>query len=105
MSEGIYSVSMSFNFLLQATRVLSLNNYDEDELKMVYEFMIGLDNEILNDYNMNCNIVSYNNDLELYIEIAETLIDIFEEKEEYEKCQQLKCKIDESKIILEKNTI
>ena len=105
MSEGIYNVSMSFNFLLQATRVLSLNNYDEDELKMVYEFMIGLDNEILNDYNMNCNIVSYNNDLELYIEISETLIDIFEEKEEYEKCQQLKCKIDESKIILEKNTI
>ena len=45
MSEGIYSVSMSFNFLLQATRVLSLNNYDEDELKMVYEFMIGLDGD------------------------------------------------------------
>ena len=90
MSEGIYSVSMSFNFLLQATRVLSLNNYDEDELKMVYEFIIGLDNEILNDYNMNCNIITYNNDLELYLEIIEALINIFEEREEYEKCQSLK---------------
>ena len=77
----------------------------EENYNYICEFMIGLDNEILNDYNMNCNIVSYNNDLELYIEIAETLIDIFEEKEEYEKCQLLKCKIDESKIILEKNTI
>lgn len=105
MSEGIYSVNMSFNFLLQATRVLSINNFDDDELKMVYEFMIGLDNEILNDYNMSCNIISYNNDLELYVEIIEALIDIFEEREEYEKCSVLKSKLDESKIILEKNTI
>lgn len=105
MSEGIYSVNMSFNFLLQATRVLSINNFDDDELKMVYEFMVGLDNEILNDYNMSCNIISYNNDLELYVEIIEALIDIFEEREEYEKCSVLKSKLDESKIILEKNTI
>ena len=66
MSEGIYNMNMSVNFLLQATRVLSFNNYDEDELKMVYDFMISIDNEILNDYNMNCSIMIYNNDLEAY---------------------------------------
>ena len=65
MSEGIYNMNMSVNFLLQATRVLSFNNYDEDELKMVYDFMISIDNEILNDYNMSCSIIIYNNDLEL----------------------------------------
>lgn len=96
---------MSVNFLLQATRVLSFNNYDEDELKMVYDFIISIDNEILNDYNMSCNILIYNNDLELYIEIVDALINIFEDREEYEKCQLLIEKRNESKIILEKNTI
>ena len=55
MSKDIYSMDMSFNFLLQATRVLSIDNYDEDELKMVYEFMVGLDNDILNDYDFFCS--------------------------------------------------
>jgi hypothetical protein len=96
---------MSVNFLLQATRVLSFNNYDEDELKMVYDFMISIDNEILNDYNMSCSIMIYNNDLELYVEILDALINIFEDREEYEKCQLLIDKKEESLIILEKNTI
>ncbi len=105
MSEGIYNMNMSVNFLLQATRVLSFNNYDEDELKMVYDFMISIDNEILNDYNMNCSIMIYNNDLELYVEVLDALINIFEDREEYEKCQYLIDKKEESLIILEKNTI
>jgi hypothetical protein len=98
-------MDMSVNFLLQATRVLSFNNYDEDELKMVYDFIISIDNEILNDYNMSCNILIYNNDLELYIEIVDALINIFEDREEYEKCQILIDKRTESIIILDKNTI
>lgn len=105
MSKGIYNMNMSVNFLLQATRVLSFNNYDEDELKMVYDFMISIDNEILNDYNMSCSIMIYNNDLELYVEILDALINIFEDREEYEKCQLLIDKKEESLIILEKNTI
>jgi hypothetical protein len=105
MSEGIYNMNMSVNFLLQATRVLSFNNYDDDELKMVYDFMISIDNEILNDYNMSCSIMIYNNDLELYVEILDALINIFEDREEYEKCQLLIDKKEESLIILEKNTI
>lgn len=105
MSEGIYNMNMSVNFLLQATRVLSFNNYNEDELKMVYDFMISIDNEILNDYNMSCSIMIYNNDLELYVEILDALINIFEDREEYEKCQLLIDKKEESIIILEKNTI
>jgi len=105
MSEGIYNMNMSINFLLQATRVLSFNNYDEDELKMVYDFMVSIDNEVLNDYNMSCSIMIYNNDLELYVEILDALINIFEDREEYEKCHILINKKEESLIILEKNTI
>ena len=98
-------MDMSVNFLLQATRVLSFNNYNEEELKMVYDFITSIDNEILNDYNMSCNILIYNNDLELYIEIVDALINIFEDREEYEKCQSLIDKRIESIIILDKNTI
>jgi hypothetical protein len=93
------------NFLLQATRVLHVGNYDEEELKMVYEFIVNLDNEILNDYNNTCTIVSYDNDLQLYVEIIDSLILIFEEREEYEKCELLKYKKDDSIVIMNTKTI
>ena len=86
---------MSINFLLQATRVLNFGNYDEVELSMTYNYITALDNEILNDYFNTCTILSYDNDLELYIEIVETLILVFEEREEYEKCAKLKRKKEE----------
>lgn len=102
--NSIYNMSISFNFILQATRVLHVGNYDEDELEMIYNFLISLDNDILNDYFNNCTILSYNNDLELYIEIVDVLINVYEEREEYERCLTLKNKKDES-IIIMKNKI
>lgn len=95
-------MNMSLNFLLQATRVLHVGNYDEDELEMIYNFFISVDNEILNDYYNRCTILSYNNDLELYIEITDSLIEIFEESEEYEKCILLKHQKEESLKIINK---
>jgi hypothetical protein len=96
---------MNLNFLLQATRVLNVNNYDEDELIMIFNFMTAIDNEILNDYNNTCTIISYDSDLQLYVEILDELINIFEEREEYEKCEILKIKKEESLIIMENKTI
>lgn len=96
---------MLVNFLMQATRVLHVGDYDEDELEMVYEFVSSIDNEILNDYNNTCTIISYDNDLQLYVEIVDTLIKIYEEKEEYEKCEILKFKKDDSITIMNTKTI
>ena len=96
---------MSINFLLQATRVLSFSNYDDIELSMTYNYLTALDNDILNDYFNTCTILAYNNDLELYIEIIETLIIVFEEREEYEKCAKLKVKKEESINIINTNKI
>jgi hypothetical protein len=98
-------MDMSINFLLQATRVLSFGNYDDVELSMTYNYLTALDNEILNDYFNTCTILAYNNDLELYIEIVETLIIVFEEREEYEKCAKLKKKKEESIKIINTNKI
>ena len=96
---------MNFNFLLQATRVLHVGNYDEGELTMIYDFITSLDNDILNDYNNTCTILSYDNDLQLYIEILDSLISIFEEREEYEMCVILKNKKEESIKVKENKTI
>jgi hypothetical protein len=67
--------------------------------------MINIDNDILNDYNNTCTILSYDNDLELYIEIIDSLIQIFEDREEYEKCELLLFKRDESLEIMNSKTI
>lgn len=96
---------MSFNFLIQATRVLDNENLKEDELDMVYVYIISLDNDILNDYNNTCTILSYDNDLELYVEIIDALIKIYEEKEEYEKCNLLMGKKEDAKSIIENKNI
>ena len=101
----IYSTDMSFNFLLQATRILHVGNYDEDELIMIYNYLIALDNDILNDYFNTCTILSYDNDLQLYIEILDALIVIFEDREEYEICEMLKHKKDDAIEIMENKTI
>jgi len=96
---------MNLNFLLQATRVLNKGEYDEDELIMIYNFVTAIDNDILNDYNSTCTIISYDNDLQLYIEIIDALILTFEEREEYEQCEILKGKKDDALTIMESKTI
>ena len=96
---------MNFNFLLQSTRILNNNDYDEDELIMILNFMTSIDNETLNDYNNTCTIISYDSDLHLYIEILDALLSIFEEREEYEQCEIIKDKKDEALIIMESKTI
>ena len=72
---------------------------------MITNFMVAVDNDILNDYNNTCTIVSYDSDLQLYIEIIEALIVIFEEREEYEICGILKDKRDDSVEIMKTKTI
>lgn len=85
-------MNMSISFLLQATRVLHVGNYDDDEVRMIYDYIRNVDNDMIFDYINNKTILSYNNDLELLIEIIDRMIQILEETEEYEKCLVLKNK-------------
>lgn len=91
---------MSFNFLLQATRVLHINEYDEMELKIIYEYITSLETDTFFNYLNKCTVIGYTNDLELYIDIVNAMIMIFEENEEYEKCQMLKLKREECEELL-----
>lgn len=85
-------MNMSVSFLLQATRVLHVGNYDDDEVRMIYDYIRNVDNDMIYEYINNKTILSYNNDLELLIEIIDRMIEILEETEDYEKCLVLKNK-------------
>ena len=103
MSEGIF-MNMSISFLLQATRVLHVGNYDDNEVQMIYDYIRSIDNEMIFEYISNKTILSYENDLELLVEIIDRMIYILEEMEEYEKCLVLKNKKEQCiKINLEKS--
>jgi hypothetical protein len=96
-------MSDSLNFLLQATKVLHNRNYDANELNLVYDYISTIDNKTLNEYFNSGTILTYKNDLELYVEIVNSMMSIFEEKEEYEKCLELKKKKEESLKIKKEN--
>jgi len=95
-------MDISINFLLQTTRVLHVGNYNDEELEMIYNFISKVDKTILFHYLSSKTILSYDSDLELCLEVVNTLISIYEDKEEYEKCVTLTNKKD--KIIKILNT-
>lgn len=96
---------MTVNFLLQATRILTKGDYDDNELVMITNFVNSVDNEILSDYNNTCTVLSYDNDLQLFVEVINSLIRICEEREDYEVCELLKQKKIDSEIIMSTKTI
>jgi hypothetical protein len=95
-------MNITVNFLLQATRILHVGNYNDDDLEMVYNFMVNVDNEILIHYLNSKSVLAYESDLELYIELIDVLVSIYENNEEYENCKKLLDKKEEAIIILKK---
>lgn len=101
MGFWIFIDEMSINFLLQAIRIIHIGNYDDTETRMIYDYLRNLDNATLIDYFNSSSVLSYNNDLELCVEVIDKMIKIFEAEEEYEKCQALfEKKEDSVKIML-----
>ena len=94
---------MSINFLIQTIRVLHVGAYNEKDLVMIYNFLTGLDYDCLKAYFETNSVLSYTNDLELYIEILDGVIKIYEDREEYEKCAALMEKKKVSQTIMEYN--
>lgn len=95
---------MSVNFILQAIRILHLGTYSDTELQMIYDFCKSLDNDSLIHYHNTNTVLSYDNDLELYIEIVNGMIKVFEDQEAYEKCAILLNKKNEALDIMELKT-
>lgn len=95
---------MSINFLLQAIRIIHIGSYDDTEIRMIYDYLRNLDNVVLNDYFNSNKVLHYNNDLELCVELIIKMIKVLEDREEYEKCQILLNKREESSDIIKIKT-
>jgi len=87
----IYYKKVNYDFLLQAVKIIHTNKNDKSELDIVYQFILQLSEETLKFYITNCTILTYKNDLELFLELIDNLIKIYEsdEYQEYEKCYML----------------
>jgi len=87
----IYYKKVNYDFLLQAVKIIHTNADDKSELEIAYQFILQLTEETLQFYTTNCTILSYNNDLELFLELIDNLIKIYEgeDYQEYEKCYML----------------
>jgi hypothetical protein len=96
----IFINRMSINFLLQAVRIIHIGNYDDTEIRMIYDYLRNLDNATLFDYFNSYTVLQYNSDLEFCIEVIDKMIKVLEDKEEYEKCQILLNKKEESLDIM-----
>jgi hypothetical protein len=72
--------------------IFKQDNYNDNELRMVYDYVLFLDYEILFSYFKNNTIPGYENDLYVYMEVVKEAIKIYEKTEEYEKCMKLKIK-------------
>jgi hypothetical protein len=94
---------MSINFLLQAVRIIHIGNYDDTEIRMIYDYLRNLDNVVLNEYALTNSVLQYNNDLEFCVEVIDKMIKVLENKEEYEKCQVLLNKKNESLEVIKLN--
>lgn len=91
---------MSINFLLESAKLLHNKKYATKNLSLIYDFLINFDEKTMNEYSKKSSILSYNNDLDLYVEVVIKMIKIFEDNEEYEKCHILKMKKLESQDII-----
>jgi hypothetical protein len=97
-------MDMSFKFLLQVIKILTDGNFVDRDLFEIYEFLLTIDNNELIQFSSSNNVMSYSNDLMLFIDILNKMIKLFEDREEYERCAVLKIRIDESNKILKIKT-
>lgn len=91
---------MNINFIIQSMMILSQDDCSDDELRMVYDYLLFLDYETLFTYVLKNTLQTYDNDLFIYIEVVNKAIKIFEKSEEYEKCYKLKLKREEALEII-----
>ena len=93
-------MEISIKFLLQSVKVINEKKYINQDLYLIYDFLISVEKKELIKYLKSNTVLSYSNDLELYMETVNHLIKIFEDLENYEECIELKRKIDESISLL-----
>jgi hypothetical protein len=90
---------MNLYFIMQVIRLFQSKNFTENELRMAYDYLITIDNDVLNLY------INSVEDIEVYTIALNLILDIYIKREEYEKCNMIKNKIDSANNIINENVI
>lgn len=85
---------MNLYFIMQVIRLFQTKNYTEDELRMAYDYLLTIDNDVLIMYISNIE------DIEMYLLALDLVLKIYEKREEYEKCYLIKKKSDLAREII-----
>jgi hypothetical protein len=89
--SNYYTFDFYFDYLLQAIKILHTSKNTNFEINTIYDWILIVEDKTILQYKNRKSIISFNNDLELFIEIIDKLIEILEDEkhEDYEKCYLL----------------
>lgn len=90
----------TFSFLIHSVRLINSNKASEDDLDFLFELILSIDDDTIINYSSNITIPKLGHDYFLLNRVSNFLLKYYEEKEEYEKCQLIKEKIDHSERLI-----
>jgi hypothetical protein len=76
-------------FFLHAIKAIHTNDSEFDMLDIAYKFINNVDTETLFEFKKHQSLMTYENDLVLFIEMIKYVNHLYEQKEEYEICSEL----------------
>lgn len=95
-----FTFDFKINYLIYALKILHTEEKNEMNMNFLYEYVLLTDIDTLKLYKIEKTIVP-NSDLEIFIDIIDSLIFYYENIEDYEKCHRLKIKKIECQTMLD----
>jgi hypothetical protein len=95
----------TFKYLLQSARLISAKRASDEDIEFVNDLILSLENDEIISYYNTTTITSIGSDFNLYVKLIRYLIKHYEETEEYEKCEKLQEKLNNSNEITKQKII
>jgi hypothetical protein len=95
----------TFTYLLQSARLITSNRHTKDNVDFINDLLLSLDNETIIRYFNTKTVNTIGCDYNLFVKLCKFIIHYYENNEEYEKCNKLKNKMNESEDIIKLKTI
>jgi hypothetical protein len=95
----------TFTYLLQSARLITSNRHTKDNVDFINDLLLSLDNETIIRYFNTKTVNTIGCDYNLFVKLCKFIIHYYENNEEYEKCDKLKNKMNESEDIIKLKTI
>ena len=94
----------TFTYLLRTARLITSNKHTKDDVDFINDLLLSLDNETLIRYFNTKTVDTIGCDYNLFVKLCKYVIYYYENNEEYEKCDKLKNKMNESEDIIKLKT-